>query len=238
MAESGWHFLCDDGTTESNGLRPVPGETLRYEGPLSVCHSGLHYCSYALDALNYAPSPIVERVEAVGKVVKGKGIYTDKRVTSARKCLWIANATPVLHEFACWCAEQVLQWLQETGREPGKPFWAAIAAKRAWLRGEIASQDLYIAVHTAETILVETANTDGFTWDIVHYTWGAVFNATRVSPSVTCVDAAKNAASYAATALTGGFAWGDAWNAKREIQRQRLDEMLLALAPTSTLTVV
>jgi hypothetical protein len=229
----GWHFLRNDGATEEGRLRPVPGETLRYNGPLSVCHSGLHYCPDALDALDSAPGLFVERVEAVGGIVGGTGPHADKYVTSARKCLWIADATPVLHEFACWCAENVLQWLRNTGRKPGEQFWAAIAARRAWLRGEITTWDLYSAVHAAETIVMETANSEGFTWDIVYYTWGTVFSATRASPSMTCIDAAKTAASYAATALAGGFSCGTAWEAAREAQRQRLDEMLLALAPAT-----
>ena len=60
----------------------------------------------------------------------------------ARDRLWavlreeLVPAT-ILHEFMCWCAEQALVREREAGREPDPRSWAAIEAKRAWLRGEI-----------------------------------------------------------------------------------------------------
>jgi hypothetical protein len=48
---------------------------------------------------------------------------------------------PTLHEFACRCAEQALHY---AGSADPRSV-AAIAAKRAWLRGEIGDQDLAAA---------------------------------------------------------------------------------------------
>jgi hypothetical protein len=45
---------------------------------------------------------------------------------------------PVLHEFACRVAEQALKWISD----PDPRSVAAIAAKRAWLRGEITDEQL------------------------------------------------------------------------------------------------
>ncbi len=230
---SGWHFLRNDGTTEHRRLRPLPGETLRYEGPLPmvVCYRGLHYCPHALEALDYAIGSLVECVEAVGEVVRGTGINADKYVTSARKCLWIADATSTLHEFACWCAERVLRWLDATGRKPGEQFLAAIAAKRAWLRGELTGEQLADAVRAAKAFVDETANSDGFTWDIAYYTWDAVWNAS--SHEISSYVAARVSAKSAALAMTEGVAFGAVWDAERDAQRQQLDEMLMALTPAS-----
>jgi hypothetical protein len=196
-----------------------------------VCFRGLHYCPHALEALDYAISPLVERVEAVGEVIRGTGTDADKYVTSARKCLWIADASSTLHEFACWCAERVLRWLDATGRKTGEQFWAAIAAKRAWLRGEITDEQLDDAARATKAIVDKTANSNGFTWDTAYYTWDAVWTASSLA-SYDYV-AARVSAKSAALAMTEVGAFGAAWDAEREVQRQRLDEMLLALAPVT-----
>ena len=48
---------------------------------------------------------------------------------------------PVLHEYACRCAEHALTFV----REPDSRSIAAIEAKRKWLRGEISNDDLTAA---------------------------------------------------------------------------------------------
>ena len=48
---------------------------------------------------------------------------------------------PILHEFACRCAEYALTFV----REPDSRSIAAIEAKRKWLRGEISNDDLTAA---------------------------------------------------------------------------------------------
>ena len=52
---------------------------------------------------------------------------------------------PALHELACRFAEAALEAERSAGREPDPRSWAAIAAKRAWLRGEIDDEDLAAA---------------------------------------------------------------------------------------------
>jgi hypothetical protein len=49
---------------------------------------------------------------------------------------------PVLHELACRFAEAALIREREASREPDPRSWAAIEAKRAWLRGEITDEQL------------------------------------------------------------------------------------------------
>jgi hypothetical protein len=48
---------------------------------------------------------------------------------------------PILHEFACRCAEDALKLVDK----PDPRSIAAIAAKRAWLRGEVSDDELHAA---------------------------------------------------------------------------------------------
>lgn len=48
---------------------------------------------------------------------------------------------PILHEFACRCAEDALKLVDK----PDPRSVAAIVAKRAWLRGDISDGELYAA---------------------------------------------------------------------------------------------
>ena len=136
-----WHFLNNDGTLRKGGLKVTPGMTLRMRGKLVMCERGFHYSLRALDALQYAPGAMVSRVDVAGEIIPG----TDKGVASQRTHLWIADATNTLHEFACWCAENALNLLRAKGQEPDPRAWAAIEAKRKWLRGEISDTELAAA---------------------------------------------------------------------------------------------
>jgi hypothetical protein len=64
-----------------------------------------------------------------GKIICGD----DKLVASERTVLWMFDATNVLHEMACISATTAL--LIAEVDDPR--CWAAIEAKRAWLRGEL-----------------------------------------------------------------------------------------------------
>lgn len=48
----------------------------------------------------------------------------------------------IVHEAACRYAEHALERERAAGREPDQRSWAAIKAKRKWLRGEISDIDL------------------------------------------------------------------------------------------------
>ena len=47
-----------------------------------------------------------------------------------------------LHEFACRVAEKALLAEREAGKEPDERSWAAIDAKRKWLKGEATDEEL------------------------------------------------------------------------------------------------
>ena len=103
---------------------------------------------------------------------------------------------PVLHEYACRCAEYALTFV----REPDSRSIAAIEAKRKWLRGEISNDDLTAARAAAA--------------------WAA--DAAARAAARAAADAAWTAADAAANAA----ACDAAWTAAREHEVKLLKELL------------
>ncbi len=66
----GSHFLAADRRLQ-HGAREVVevGRTYRAEGPLVMCRNGMHASKRALDALKYAPGPVVCRVQLGGEAL-------------------------------------------------------------------------------------------------------------------------------------------------------------------------
>ncbi len=127
-----WHFLKADHRTGEGDILVTPGQTLAVEPPLALCCRGLHASRRAIDALAYAPGPVVQRVRLSGVIVEG----ADKLCASRRECLWVADATTALHLFACDVATTALEAERAAGREPDSRSWEAVRVKRAWLAGE------------------------------------------------------------------------------------------------------
>jgi hypothetical protein len=75
---------------------------------------------------------------------------------------------PILHEFACRCAEYALSFADN----PDPRSIAAIEAKRKWLRGEITNKELY----AADAAAWDAA--DAAAWDAA---WNAAWNAARAA---------------------------------------------------------
>ena len=63
-----WHFLPVDGKTKRLDTEVIPGRITKHVGEISICNSGLHASVNILDALGYASSGIVQRVEVWGNV--------------------------------------------------------------------------------------------------------------------------------------------------------------------------
>jgi hypothetical protein len=207
----GYHFLAADRHTRRAYGYPPPvlveaGQTLTESRPLVMCQVGLHASVRALDALQYAPGPVVCRVRLGGQILAA----ADKHCASQRTCLAMADAATVLHEFACWCAEIALQAERAAGREPDPRSWAAIEAKRAWLRGEIDDQALAAARAVA--------------WAAA---WVAAGNARDARAAARA--AASAAARDAAWAAAGVAAW-DAASAEYNAELERRIAVLLGMA--------
>jgi|SRR5579885_624045 hypothetical protein len=135
----GWHFLKEDRRLQFPPHTPVEvGQTLTVERDLEPCFSGLHASKTAMDALKYAPGPVVCRVRLAGKIVEDG----DKACASERTCLWMADATEVLHRFACWCAAQALKAEEKAGRCVDARCWDAVKTKLRWLEGRASGEQV------------------------------------------------------------------------------------------------
>ena len=105
MSIEAWHFVGEDRClANGDGRVVVNGEKLTVEGPPVLCRRGLHASVDIMDALSYAPGPVLCRVVVDGTVIQGD----DKIVGTERTCLWSVDLTRELREFACDCAERVL----------------------------------------------------------------------------------------------------------------------------------
>jgi hypothetical protein len=135
MTVEAFHFLREDGCLNHPPHTKVePGITLKFDGRPILCHQGYHASERAIDALNYAPGPILCCVVLGGTVVRD----TDKLVATERTVLWMADATQTLHEFACDQAEAAL----DRAKVNDARCRAAIETKRRWLRGEASDSEL------------------------------------------------------------------------------------------------
>jgi hypothetical protein len=99
---------------------------------------------------------------------------------------------PILHEFACRCAENALKLVD--GPDPRSV--AAIEAKRKWLRGEISDEELAAAEYAARAAAKDAARDAA---------WAAARDAAWA--------AARDAAWDAAWAAARDAAWAAAWDA-------------------------
>ena len=103
MRPNAWHWVAENRTLRDGRPMPEIGETLRHEGEIRICRSGLHASRDPLSALQYAPGPIICRVRCNG--IQQEQI--DKLVCRERTILWAYDATSVLHHFARLCALDV-----------------------------------------------------------------------------------------------------------------------------------
>ena len=112
---------------------------------------------------------------------------------------------PVLHEYACRCAEYALTFVSE----PDSRSVAAIEAKRKWLRGEISNDDLTAARAAA---WVAAAAAAAAAWDAAAAAAAAAWVAARA--------AAWDAAAAAAWAAARDAAWEHEIKLLKELLRE------------------
>ena len=211
-----WHFA---GKTLRDG-RPLPrrGDVLKHDGPVVPCESGLHGSERAIDALGYAPGPLVALCELGGEVVAHG---SDKHAASERHYLTgYVDATRVLHEFACWCATQALNGVEARGGKVDPRSRAAIATKLAWLDGKAADADMAAAWDAARDASWDAASDAAWAATraaAMAAAWDAAWDATRDAARAAAWDATRDAAMAAAC--------GAAWDA----QKTELERRLLAL---------
>ena len=179
MSKLYWHWLPEDRRLRYDSRQlVVAGETIKHDGPVVMCESGLHASERAIDSLQYAPGPIICRVTLGGTVIDGK----NKSVASERTVIWMADATNTLHEFACLCAEDALR----TAKVEDVRCWQAIETKRKWLRGEATDAELAAA--------------RGAAWAAA---WAAARAAAWAAARAAAGDVARDAAGDVARAAAG-----------------------------------
>jgi len=100
-----WFFSNTDSRLRYDDGRKIKAGVMHtFDGEPIMCEQGLHASVNILDALSYAPGPVVWRVNLSGEIVKGD----DKCVATKREYLWGYDATDVLRKFARMCALDVI----------------------------------------------------------------------------------------------------------------------------------
>lgn len=180
MNEQAWHFC---GLTLRDGSpRAKVGEWETYEGEVVMCQSGLHASARLIDALDYAPGPILRLVEVEDVVDR----ENDKLVCRRRKVLAEIDATEILREFARGCALQVshlwdapdvvVEYLRTGDESLRAAAWTA-AGDAAWAAART-------AVRAAAKAAAKAAVRDAV--------WAAVWAAARTAAWTAAGDAAMD----------------------------------------------
>ena len=94
-----WHFLAQGSVMRDGRKAPRDGVKLVHRGEVIPCESGLHASEHPMDALNYAPGPVLCLVEC-GGTIRAHGDPEDKIACSERTIIARMDATPLLREFA------------------------------------------------------------------------------------------------------------------------------------------
>ena len=197
----GWHFLAEDQRLLYGSKEIVEaGQTYTASEPLVMCQNGMHASIRALDALSYAPGPIVCRVRLGGEIIHD----TDKSVARSRRVLWLADATTILHEFALSVATGALCLQEARGEFTDPRSWAALEVKARWLRGEATTQALDAAWGAAWAAARDAA------WGAA---WAAAWDAARAAARDAAWGTAGAAAWDAARAAARDAGWGAGWAA-------------------------
>ena len=197
MRNMAYHFTGDklrDGT-------PIPaiGTKLVFKGEPILCEQGLHFSLDPFDALQYAPGPMLHKVQYGGVVVMGN----DKGVCTERTIIASIDATHMLRKFACDEALRVL------------PIDAPDIVRR-YLQTQ--DETLRIAAWSAAQGAARGAALDAAQDAAWGAAWYAAWGAAR--------GAARGAAWYAAWDTAWGMEWAAAWGTARGAQRVRFNKVV------------
>ena len=144
-----WHFVRADrklGYSDNRIVKTDRTYKVPTSAPLKLCGYGLHASEKIIDALKYAPGPVVCRVDLLGKIESGD----DKVVAYVRKVLWMKDISKELWKFArlcaldvihLWNAPAVVKRFLETGDESIRAAARAAAGAAAWAAAWAAARD-------------------------------------------------------------------------------------------------
>jgi len=106
-----WHFTA--GTLRDGRSIPPIGETLRHDGPVVPCESGLHASEQLIDVLQYAPGLHLHRVTLGGQIVR-HGVLTDKLCASERTILWSLPEVVMIPVIVEWARVVAMRAVRKT----------------------------------------------------------------------------------------------------------------------------
>lgn len=104
MKVKAWHFVSADRRLRDGRPLPAVGELLVEPGPIKLYKKGLHGSRRLIDALGYAPGPVLCRTVHSGEILYGD----DKLCSSGRIIIAMADVSEVLRKFARLCALDVV----------------------------------------------------------------------------------------------------------------------------------
>ena len=184
------------------------------------------------DTMSFSPYYTRERVrELFGEhqtmtaldIIQAKNIPAEHRLWLVLREEVLPDA--ILHELACQVAESALVAERAAGREPDVRSWAAIDAKRAWLREEIGDEELKAAQSAAQSVAESAAESAAQSAAEFAAEFAARFAAISAAQSAV-VFAAWFAAWSAAQSAAESAAWSAAWVKAREQQCELLAELV------------
>ena len=196
-----WKFLrADRRLGYGDGRMVEVGVPLEIDGPPVLCARGIHACRRAIDALKYAESAIVARVECGGEIVEGD----DKLTCTQLIPVAIFDATDALRHFARLCALDVIE------------KWDAPEIVRRYL--ETGDESIREAAWDAACDVACDDACDAARYAAGAAAWASAGAAAWASAGAAAWAAAGDAAGYAARAAAG------------DAQNERLEKMLCEVA--------
>jgi hypothetical protein len=171
---TGWWFAPANNRLDNGDGREIKiGKVHTIDGEIIPCKRGLHLSIRAIDALKYAPGPIVYKVRGRGVIVP-HGYPVDKYACSKREYLsGGADCTDLLRKFARQCALDVIH------------LWNAPQVVKDYLT--TGNEDLRAAAWAAAWAAAGAA-----AWAAAWYAaWAAARDAARDAARVAARDAAR-----------------------------------------------
>ena len=143
-----WHFLSEDGRLRyGDNRKPRKGVAYKANGDLELCENGMHASIGILDAVGYAPGPILCRVEMIGETLRGD----DKVCSRGRKIIAQSDVSKTLHRFAVTCAMRALRGVEN----PDVRSLEACRIKLLWIDGKATDQELDAARDAAWVVALD-----------------------------------------------------------------------------------
>jgi hypothetical protein len=217
-----WHFVNASRTLQydAESLAVEPGyiySIADHETP-ALCECGMHGSRRAIDALQFAPGPVICRVRIFGDVREDK----DKLVGRHREVLWMADATEALHRMSVWA-------VRNTPLPDGRKVWDLLTDERS--RRAVEVKELWIDGKATDVELDAARDAAGARDAARDAARAAAWAAARDAAWAAAWDSAWAAARAAAWAAAWDSAWDAAADAAWDAQSLELERLLSALEP-------